>query len=173
MSERPRFSGSSVWYYASLVLVVVTLVLTVCSFIYPWPGQLGFLCFLGVFAMYTSSGSFDRDDGRKKLPRPWKVIDWLLLTLRALALPFAPIVFAFGASGPAIIDGQYCLTSHGEIVSFISEESFRFRSMCEQMMFVSICLPFAADASIQCRARFLLIRESAHKNRPEPSQLLD
>lgn len=159
MSERPRFSGSSVWYYASLALVVVTLVLTVCSFFYPWPGQLGFLCFIGVFAMYASSGSFDRDDGRKKLPKPWKVIDWLLLTLRALALPFALIVFAFGASGPDIIDGQYCLTSHGEIVSFISEESFRFRSMCEQMMFVCICLPFAADASIQCRARFLLTRE--------------
>lgn len=159
MSDRPRFSGGSVWYYASLALVVVTLVLTVCSFFFSWPGQLGFLCFIGVFAMYASSGSCDRDDGRKKLPKPWKFIDWLLLTLRVLALPYALIVFAFGASGPDIIDGQYCLTSHGEIVSFISAESFRFRSMCEQMMFVSICLPFAADASIQCRARFLLGRE--------------
>lgn len=156
MPERARFSGSSVWYYASLALVVVTLVLTVCSFFYPWPGQLGFLCFIGVFAMYASSGVFDQDNGRKKLPKPWKVIDWLLLTLRTLSFPLALIAFAFGTGGTEIIDGQYCLTSHGEIISYISEESYLFRTLCEQVTWIVICLPFSADAAIQCRARFLL-----------------
>ena len=156
MSDRHHFVEVSIWYYASLALVAVILLLTIWSFFDPVPGQLGFLCFVGVFAMYASSGSFDQDNGRKKLPKPWKAIDWLLLTLRTLSFPLALIAFAFGTGGPKIIDGQYCLTSHGEIISYISEESYLFRSLCEQITWIVICLPFSADAAIQCRARFLL-----------------
>lgn len=155
MSDHPHPTKAAIWYHASLALIAMTLLLTIGSAFDPRPGQLGFLCFIGFFAMYASSGSFDRDEGRRKLPRPWRVMDWLLLTLRTLGFPFALIVFAFGASGPEIVDGQFCLTSHGEITSYISQESYHFRSLCEQMMGIALCLPFAADAAIQCRARHL------------------
>ena len=134
----------------------MTLVLTVCSFNFSWPGELGFLCFTGAFAMYASCGLFDEDEGRRKLPRPWHAVDWLLLTLRAVSIPVALVVFAYGMGGAKVIDGQYVLTSHGEITGVITQREFLLRDLCARMMFPCVALPLCLDAAIQCRACFLL-----------------
>lgn len=160
MSDRPRFSGSSVCYYASLALVAVALLLTALSARFAWLGRAcGLTLFLCAFLLYAACGLFDRDEGWRKLPRPWHVADWLLLALRAVSIPIALTVFAYGMSGAKVIDGQYVLTSHGEITGFITQQEFLLRSLCARMVFPCVTLPLCIDAAIQCRACFLLCGE--------------
>ena len=144
-------------YALSLALVAAALLLTALSTHFAWLGRVcGLTLFLCAFVLYASCGMFDRDEGRRKLPRPRHAVDWLLLTLRAVSIPVALAVFAYGMGGAKVIDGQYVLTSHGEITGVITQQEFLLRDLCARMMFPCVALPLCLDAAIQCRACFLL-----------------
>lgn len=152
---RPAFTN--ICYRLSLVLVAAAILLTLLSARHEGLGSAcGMTLLLCVLALYGSSGMFDRDENRKKLPKPWKAMDWLLLTLRLVAIPAALVVFAYGAGGAKVIDGQYVLTSHGEIITAITRHEYQLRVLCRRMMFPCVSLPLCTDAAIQCRAALLL-----------------
>lgn len=155
-----RPNTASVCYGLSLALAAAAILITALSAHYAWLGNAsGMTLFLCAFALYAATGTFDRDEGRRKLPKPYRAMDWLLLTLRLLCIPLALIVFAFGAGGAELLDGQYVLTSHGEITGYITQSQFLLHDMCAQMMFPCAALPVCIDAAIQCRTQFLLGEE--------------
>lgn len=155
MFRRP--DAATVCYGLALALVAAAILLTLLSAHYAWLGSAcGMTLFLCAVALYAASGMFDRDENRKKLPKPWKAMDWLLLTLRLAAIPAALVVFAYGAGGAKVIDGQYVLTSHGEIITAITRHEYQLRVLCRRMMFPCVSLPLCIDAAIQCRAALLL-----------------
>lgn len=155
MFRRP--DAATVCYGLALALVAVAILLTLLSAHYAWLGSAcGMTLFLCAVALYAASGMFDPDEGRRKLPKPWKAMDWLLLTLRLAAIPAALVVFAYGAGGAKVIDGQYVLTSHGEIITAITRHEYQLRVLCQRMMFPCVSLPLCIDAAIQCRAALLL-----------------
>jgi len=155
MFRRP--DAATVCYGLALALVAAAILLTLLSAHYAWLGSAcGMTLFLCAVALYAASGMFDRDVDRKKLPKPWKAMDWLLLTLRLASIPAALVVFAYGAGGAKVIDGQYVLTSHGEIITAITRHEYQLRVLCRRMMFPCVSLPLCIDAAIQCRAALLL-----------------
>lgn len=149
--------AAAIRYALSLALVAAALLLTALSTHFAWLGRAcGMTLILCVLVLYAACGMFDRDEGRKKLPRPWKAMDWLLLTLRVVSIPVAVVVIAYGMGGAKVIDGQYVLTSHGEVTGTITQSEFLLRDLCARMMFPCLSLPLCLDAAIQCRAHFLL-----------------
>lgn len=145
-----RFS-LSVWilnlFYIVIQFFMETSVLWIVAFF-------GAVFFEVIFSRYIFHNNFITNKLNK---RTW--LDYCLLCSKffsIICVSVGGISLIMSGGGPAIINGEYCIINHGDVISIISDIWYFYFVVCEKLFFSCCILHFSTSMAIDIRTKYIL-----------------
>ena len=92
------------------------------------------------------------DDEEENTPKFDTVLFWIQIGVVILAvLGFASMMLIGG--GPDIVDGEYCIVSHGDVVRYITPAFYRLIQTAESGSMAGLLYMFSSQMLLTCRER--------------------
>ena len=150
--HRSLYTFSRATWIANWVLGIINLLvdIKVISFI---------LLFLSVVLQGWLSGDFPRGKYKAEKSNQKDLLDIAVLISGVIAkvgMAVGFISLMISGGGPAIVDGVYCVVSHGDILYDISQNLYLYLSACEYMLMFCGLLVFTTYMFNRIRNIYLL-----------------
>ena len=151
-------------YAASLFLWIFSLFYVVLRLI---TGTLPLLLLVIFFANIIQgfcSGAFGEDRTVPSKALPKKVLDHCIGISQVLSIACSVLclfILLGAGGGPKIVDGDYCIVDHGEIVKTISKSLYWRLTICERLSFA--CMMSGLSATMAKRIRTLYLLQEHNK----------
>lgn len=102
------------------------------------------------FALNAFGKQDDEDD--ENVPKFDTILFWSQIVIGPLALLcFATLLLVGG--GPDMVDGNYCIVNHGEIIRYVSPAFYRFMQTVESGFMAGLLYIFSSKMLLICRER--------------------
>lgn len=155
MKENTNFDYGFVTKF-SIIIWVLSVINVIIAIIFNIPDYsntavlLGFPLFLNVAVLIFSLKVNELDYLPFKLIFENKsLITYLLLATALISVIVFPIsMFILSKGGPEIIDNQYYIVNHGEIVEEISEQSYKLYMLAENLLFCDVIVFFSSITTL-------------------------
>ncbi len=109
--------------------------------------------FISVIVQGILLNAFQKqDDDEEDTPKFDNILFWIQIGVVILAvLGFASMMLIGG--GPEMVDGNYCIVSHGDVVRYITPAAYRLMQTAESGSMAGLLYMFSSQMLLICRER--------------------
>lgn len=144
-------------YYFTHIHWFLNAIFVVMSFFCAPPSLFYLFFFVSIGIQGIASGAFSAKTAIDEAAKIHTAMDRCLVIAKSISLPLSAVcffsLFVVGGS-PQIIDGAYCLVNHGQIIRYVSSNSFLYFSICDRVVFSSVILYFSAILALRIRTMY-------------------
>ncbi len=146
-------------YAASLFIWFFSLFNVVLQLITGMIGWLWIAIFFANIIQGFFSGAFREDRAVPANALPKKFLDRCIGISQGLSITcslLCLLILLGSGGGPEIVNGDYCIVNHGELVQTISKNLYWHLTICERLLFACGILVFSSSMTKRIRTFYLL-----------------